>query len=117
MKKHFFKRESYADSDETVAACTFYLLADKKDFVTKDRKKVTCKNCKRTKLFRGENKGKILIYAVNKDSEKVAQGDLITFQNNGTIFRHGAVNKYLGFQLNSCNQIIIMGECQCKKSD
>jgi len=53
MKIHYFKRKSYADPDETIAACGFYLLADEKDFVTINPDDVTCKNCKRTKLFRG----------------------------------------------------------------
>lgn len=52
MKVHFFKCKSFIDGFPRTAACSFFLLLGEEKFITKNKKKVTCENCKRTKLFR-----------------------------------------------------------------
>jgi len=62
--------------------------------------KLTEERLIRLKLVQYSN-GNIVVQAVDKNGKRLNQGDLITFQNNGKIYRSICVNNDLGFQLNN----------------
>ena len=54
MKIHYIDWDfSYNFKIALDVVCGLILFTSDAIFVTKDKSKVTCKNCKRTKLFRG----------------------------------------------------------------
>ena len=52
MKHYVPKKRQYFFGAGAIAACGLFAIHDWGE-VTNIRRKVTCKNCKRTKLFRG----------------------------------------------------------------
>ncbi len=56
LEIHYYKKTSYVAEAE-ISTCGFFaLLKSEKNFITKDKRKVTCGNCKRTRIFKAELK-------------------------------------------------------------
>jgi len=52
LEMHFYRKDFYV-AEAIISTCGFYaILTSEKKFITKDKRKVTCGNCKRTKIFR-----------------------------------------------------------------
>ena len=54
MKIHYYKKPptGFDTGDCKYSACGFLAVLNKCNFVTENRSKVACKNCRRTKLFK-----------------------------------------------------------------
>jgi len=62
-----------------------------------------------TRLALKEYAGSIRLVAVNAAGHTVSSGNLLTFEDDGTVYRHESVNETLGFQLDSQGRIIMRG--------
>jgi len=58
---------------------------------------VPCEKVLRLKLYSYD--GRVTVTAVDENGEKVSSGNLITFEEDGTTYLHGAINRDLGLKL------------------
>ncbi|MBE3045955.1 hypothetical protein IMZ48_26135 [Candidatus Bathyarchaeota archaeon] len=58
----------------------------------------------------GRDTSKVIVTAVDNQGERLSQGDLIVFLEDGTIYRPGDVNPDLGFKLDDAGRIVMGDE-------